>query len=75
MGRLGCCPAAGERRIGTVAVWRRLHAPPDGGPAARVLNTQNPVARTRDANGRAFSETLQSISQVKLSTVCRNVLR
>ena len=68
IGRLGCCPADGERRIGTVTVWRRLHAPPDREAAATGLQTQHAVVGARDANGRAFVEARKSALQAKCFT-------
>ena len=53
----------GERRIGTVAVWRRLHAPPDRELAARRPETQDTVAGMRNANGRALLAALECVLQ------------
>ena len=74
VGGLGCCSAAGESRVGTVAVWRRLHAPPERGTAARVPETQDEADGMRDASEGEFSEALRRSLQAKLSTACPHAL-
>ena len=57
-------------RLGTVAVRRRLHAPPDKETAARHPETQDAAVGMRDANGRALLEALQGVLQAGFSTIC-----
>ena len=66
--------AGGPRRMGTVAVWRRLHAPPDRDMAASEPESQDSVVGTRDADGRALLDSPRRVLQASLSAVCRYAL-
>ena len=60
--------------MGTVAVWRRLHAPPDRDMAASEPESQDSVVGTRDADGRALLDSKNCVLQARLSAVCRCAL-